>query len=329
MKKIALITLGGTISAKGLHRGDLKDYQSGLLGGNDFLNELPELSEMANIEVVQIDNVSSTQINENHWIKLKKIVEYYLNEQNFDGVVITHGTNTIEETAYFLHLTVDSNKPVVLVGAQRPFTALSTDAHLNLIQAVRVAIDPNSSNKGVLVAINNEINCARDVTKTNTYRLETFRSGETGYLGFIDPDETVRYYRTPIRRHTINSEFSKTPITSLAKIEIVYSYAGASGELINFITQSKKYDGIVIAGTGAGRFSQKEEKSLYEARKNGLHIVRSSRVGNGRVLDIASYRGLKAVSGDNLSPQKARILLLLSLLQSNDVEEIQRIFNEY
>src|SRR5690625_4275688 len=201
MKKIGLITMGGTISAKGTHRGDLKDYRSGLLNGEDFLKQLPELSKLANIDVFQNENISSTRINENHWVQLKNKIEHLLNENNYYGIVITHGTNTIEETAYFLHLTVNSEKPIVLVGAQRPFTALSTDAHLNLINAVRVAINPNSKSKGVMVAVNDEIHGAREVTKTNTYRLETFQSGCTGVLGFIDPDETIQYYRIPTRNH--------------------------------------------------------------------------------------------------------------------------------
>lgn len=330
MKNIALLAMGGTISAKGKNRSDLKDYRSGLLSGKDFLKHLPELSQLANIEVIQIDNISSTQINGNHWFSLKSQIDIYLNKKGFDGVVITHGTNTIEETAYFLHLTVNSKRPVVLVGAQRPFTALSTDAPLNLINAIKVAISPDSYNKGVLVAVNDEIHSAREVTKTHTYSLETFKSGEFGILGIIDPDQTVQYYREPTRSHTVHSEFSTLQdIQVIPQVEIIYSYAGATGELIEHIVNTNKYNGIIMAGTGAGRFSKLEEEALYKARENDLAIVRSSRVGNGRVIDIAPYKKLNVISGDNLTPQKARILLILSLIKHKNLNEFRDNFKKY
>lgn len=329
MKKIMVITMGGTISARGMDRLDLKDYQSGLLTGKDFIESYPELQTLAEIDIEQLDNISSTRINPTHWVTLRRKVEDYLNEKGYDGVVITHGTNTLEETAYFLHLTVRSEKPIVFVGAQRPFFSISSDAPLNLMNAIRVAIDPASHGKGVLVVANDEINGAREVTKTDTYRLETFQSGKLGFLGFVDPDKTVQYYREPTRKHTIHSQFSQLKLEKLPNVEIVYSYAGASGELIRHITACGKYAGIVVAGTGAGRCSAEEEEALLEAVDSGLFVVRSSRVGSGRVVDIDHYKNLHAISADNLLPQKARILLMLSLLVYQNVEDIQRIFNEY
>ncbi len=329
MKKILLIALGGTISAKGKNRLDLKDYKSGLLQGDYYLEDLPELKETAEIKVLQVDNVSSTEMKGTHWIKLKHELEYYLNEKAFDGAVITHGTNTLEETAYFLHLTVNSSKPIVLVGSQRPYTAVSSDAQLNLIHAVKVAVHPDSYGKGVLVAFNQKIHSAREVTKTDTYDADGFESGVLGCLGYIDASHEIVYYREPTRRHTINSEFSKISINSLPNVEIVYSYAGANGNLIRYIAESNQYHGIVIAGTGAGRFSKDEEDALRSAVEKGMHVVRSSRVGNGRVIDIEPYRTLKAISGDNLNPQKARILLLVSLLVHSDREAIQNVFHHY
>lgn len=329
MKKILLITLGGTISAQGHNRLDLKDYTSGLIEGKYYLENLPELKDIAEIEVLQVDSVSSTQIKGTHWIKLKKDIEYYLNEKEFDGVVITHGTNTLEETAYFLHLTVNNSKPIVIVGSQRPYTAISSDAQLNLINAVRVAAHPDSFGKGVLVAFNNKIHSAREVTKTDTYDVDGFQSGIFGSLGYIDAGHEIVYYRKTSRRHTIHSEFSKIQINHLPNVEIVYSYAGANGNLINYIVESNKYHGIVVAGTGAGRFSKDEEEALQRAVEKGMHVVRSSRVGNGRVIDIEPYNQLKAISGDNLNPQKARILLSLSLLVYSDKESIQNVFDHY
>lgn len=329
MKNIGLITMGGTISAKGNDRCDLKDYQSGILSGEDFLDYLPEINQLANIKIFSNDRISSTQINEKHWIQLKKQIDCLTNEEGYDGIVITHGTNTIEETAYFLHLTVNTNKPIVLVGAQRPFTALSTDTHINLLNAVRVAVDSSSIGKGVVVAINNEIHSAREVTKTDTYSLDTFQSGKIGPLGFIDADNSVQYYRVSTRVHTKKSEFIDLNFNNLSRIEIVYSYAGTTGSLIDFITDSKKYSGIVMAGTGAGRFSKYEEEALHRARKNNLMIVRSSRVGHGRVVTISPYKDLDSVSSDNLTPQKARILLMLALVKYKNTKDIQRIYNEY
>lgn len=329
MKKIKVIEMGGTISGNGKDRLDLKDYKSGLYNGDDFLEAIPEIEQFADVSFESFLRVSSTILNADHWIQLRKKVTTCLLEENFDGIVITHGTNTLEESAYFLHLTVPTDKPIVFVGAQRPFTALSSDAHLNLLQAIRVAASEEAKNKGVLVLLNDEISGAREVTKTNTYRLEAFQSGQFGYLGFIDPDKQVQFYRQPIRKHTVKSEFSSLDITELPNIEIVYSYAGATGHLIDHITESKKYRGIITAGTGAGLVSPSEIEALQRATENGLFVVRSSRVGNGRVVPIDSYKDYNFISGDNLLPQKARILLMLSLLKYNSVEDIQTVFDEY
>lgn len=329
MKKIIIIALGGTISAKGKDRMDLKDYTSGHYTGEDFLTFIPELNGLAIITVKQMDNISSTAIHSTHWIHLRNQIDYYLNKENYDGVVITHGTNTLEETAYFLHLTVPSNKPIVLTGAQRPFSAMSTDAHLNLIHAVHVAIDNQSMNKGVLVVLNNTIHSARDVTKTSTYKLEAFQAEQLGALGFIDPDDTVNFYNIPARKHTLQSTFSSASLECLPKVEIIYSYAGATGKLINYIAKSGKYRGVIMAGTGAGRFSPEEDEALHKASKYGLSIVRCSRVESGRIIDIDHYSPLQAINGDNLTPQKARILLMLALRTYSTPEDIQSIFDQY
>jgi len=330
-KNIVLLTLGGTISAKGKDPLDLKDYVSGLISSEELLQQIPTANEIANIHHVDIDNVSSTQINEHHWVMLKEQLEYYLETKDFAGAVITHGTNTIEETAYFLHLTVNSEKPIILVGAQRPVTALSTDVHLNLLNALQVASSSDARGYGVIVLLNNELHCARDVTKGQTYRLDAFHSGDFGPLGIIDGDHSIQLYRQPTRRHTIHSIFSKMPLKAenFSNVEIVYSYAGAKEYLINYIANSGKYAGIVVAGTGAGRFSKVEERALNHARNKGLHIVRSHRVGKGRVVDIDPYDSLEAISSDNLLPQKARILLMLALLKYDNDEAIQQTFLTY
>ena len=329
MKKIILIHLGGTISAKGKDRLDLKDYQSGKLSGKDFMNSLPEINDIAHVDMYQLDGVSSTNISHRHWRKLKTLSESYLNDKHYDGVVITHGTSTLEETAFFLHLTVNSEKPVVLVGAQRPFTALGSDGPLNLIQAIRVAANPMSHGQGVLVVNNDRIHSARDVTKTDTYRLDTFQSTDLGCLGYIETDNTIQYYRKPLRKHTTHSAFIDVSLENMPNVEVVYSYAGATGQLIDMITTSKKFHGMIIAGTGAGRFSSLEEEAISRAIQAGLFIVRSSRGGNGRVVHIDAFNHLDIISGDNLTPQKARILLMLAQLIYDSVQDIQKAFAEY
>ncbi|USG65009.1 asparaginase [Brevibacillus ruminantium] len=329
MSKVVIIATGGTISGYSGDRLDLKDYKSGNFTAEDFLAAIPEIRQFTEVEFEQVTNFSSTNITPYHWGQLKEKIEHYLNDRDYDGVVVTHGTNTLEETAYFLHLTVNTDKPVVLVGAQRPFTALGSDAAINLLHAVRVAVHPSSHGKGVLVVLNDEINSARDVSKTNTYRLETFQSNQLGFLGYVDPDGTVQYYRSPVRKHTAHSIFASLPLQDLPEVAIVYSYAGADGEIIRSITATNKYRGIVTAGTGAGKISAEEEAALAEAAQKGIVIARSSRVGAGRVVDLACYRDYPFISGDNLLPQKARILLMLSLLVSDKREEIQQLFDEY
>src|SRR5690625_3867782 len=329
MKNIKVIEMGGTISGKGYDRLDLKDYKSGVFTGKDFSEEVPEMADVANVSFESFLSVSSTELNASHWIELRERVIQCLEEEGYDGIVITHGTNTLEETAYFLHLTVPSTKPIVFVGAQRPLTAISSDAHYNLLQAIRVAASHEAIGKGVLVVLNDEISSAREVTKTNTYRLEAFQSGQFGYLGFVDPDKKIHFYREPTRKHTIHSEFSEMEIKQLPDVEIIYSYAGATGHLIDYIIESGAYKGIVTAGTGAGLVSPSEKAALEKARQHGIHIVRSSRVGNGRVMGIKGYEADHFIHGDNLLPQKARILLMVSLLKYGATTDLERIFNSY
>lgn len=329
MKKIKLIATGGTISAQGKDRLDMKDYQTGVYSGEDLLQKVPEINEIAEVAIVQLANFSSTCMKSSHWLELQAMVNRALNEDSYDGVVVTHGTNTLEETAYFLHLTMNSNKPVVCVGAQRPSTAIGSDAISNLFNAIRVAVDEKSTGKGVLVVSNNDINCAREVAKISTYRLETFQSGELGFLGYIDPDDTIHYYRSPARKHTVQSIFAKTSAIKLPHVAIVYSYAGVDGDLIRFISNSKKYSGIVIAGTGAGRCSPEESAALKEAVESGMVVVRSRRVHEGRVVPIDSFNEFPCVTADNLSPQKSRILLMLALTLTDSLSDIQEIFNDY
>lgn len=328
MKKIKVLSTGGTISAHHDNRLDFRNYQSGHYSGEDILEQIPEVHQYAEVDVEQVSNLSSTLIHAEHWLTLREQIHRYLNKDHYDGVVVTHGTNTIEETAYFLNLTIHSNKPIVLTGAQRPLSALSSDAHINLLNAVKVASSDASYGKGVLVVLNDQISSARAVTKTNTYRLETFQSIEQGYLGFVDPDDRVEFYQAPVRCHTHDSEFSSIDFKQLPEVDIIYSYAGAKGNLIRALIESG-VEGIVIAGTGAGRCSYEEEKALEEADRQGIKIVMSTRYGNGRVVPLEKYRHLNLITADNLPPHKARILLMVALTKYNDPAKIQEMFHIY
>jgi L-asparaginase len=250
-----------------------------------------------------------------------------LADPDIAGVVFTHGTNTIEETAYFMNLTVRHDKPVVIVGAQRPFSTISADGPLNLLNAVRVAASLEARGKGALVVLNDEINAARDVTKANTYRLETFQSRELGILGYADPDKIV-FYRTPTRRHTTQSQFDLAQITDFPKVSILYSHAGDDVDLAKAAVAAGA-KGLVIAGTGAGH-TQNARKTLKELHDTtGVVVVRSARVGAGRVVRDDNWQEPGFVAADNLSPQKARILLQLALTKTAKPDEIQQMFDEY
>ena len=327
--RVAILATGGTILGASNNRLDFIDYRAGVYTINQVLETIPEIKNIADITMEQLESLSSSEITVSHWAIMKEKVEHYINDQGYDGIVIVHGTNTIEETAYFLNLTVNSNKPIIIVGSQRPFTALGTDAEINLINAIRLAVSPQAHNKGVLVVLNDEINAAREVTKTNTYRLETFQSGQLGFLGYVDVDHTVQFYRAPTRLHTANSCFSKISLENLPDVAILYSYAGASGDIIRMVTDCQRYKGIVMAGGGAGKVSQPEKEALQRAVKKGISVVRSSRVGNGRVVELSQYKDFAFIAGDNLTPQKARILLMLALKIENDPRKIEEMFKIY
>src|SRR5688500_17670272 len=204
---VVVLSTGGTIAGKGGATTALSEYKSGSILGEELVNAVPEIKQYANVRVEQVVNVGSPNLTLDNWLTIaRRINALFAGDSNVSGVVITHGTNTMEETAYFLNLTVKHDRPVVLVGSQRPATAISADGPLNLLSAIRTAAAPVSRGKGVLIVMNDEINGARDVTKSNTYRVEAFRSGELGFLGYVDPDQVV-FYRTSTKRHTVQSEF--------------------------------------------------------------------------------------------------------------------------
>jgi L-asparaginase len=243
--------------------------------------------------------------------------------------VLTHGTNTLEETAYFLHLVLKTDRPVVVCGAMRPASAISGDGELNLLNAIRVAGSPDSRGRGVMVVLNDTIFSARDVTKTATFRVQTFQGRDLGPLGYADADGSVVYYHVPTRKHTLSSAFDIQRLgEDLPRVDVVVSYVGADGALISAAVAAGAR-GIVSAGTGAGRPTPAEDRALDEARASGVMVCQSSRVGSGRVARSPLLKKRGFVTADNLPPWKARVLLALALTQTDDPEKIQGFFESH
>jgi L-asparaginase len=328
LQRVHLFTGVGTLPRNPKNRLEFLRYATTgepRLTGRELIERIPEVQQFARVTVESDELLNFDQPQE-----LKSLSQKFaarLSDPDVTGVVFTHGTNTIEETAYFMNLTVRSEKPVVIVGAQRPFSTLSSDAPLNLLNAIRVAADPSSRGKGTLVVLNDEINAARDVTKSNTYRVETFVARELGILGYADADKIV-FYRAPTRKHTTQSEFDVAQIGSFPKVSILYGYSGDDGDLAKAAVAAGA-KGLVIAGTGAGHTqnARKTLKELYDTV--GVVVVRSARVGAGRVIKDDNWQEPGFVAADNLSPQKARILLQLALTKTSKPDEIQKMFDEY
>ena len=264
------------------------------------------------------------------WLDLVRKIHSEFDRNEADGLVITHGTNTLEETAYFLNLVLKTDKPVVIVGSMRPSSAISADGYLNVVNAVRVASDPSSRGRGCLVVMNDTIFSGRDVTKNSTYRVEAFQSRDLGPLGVADADGRVVYYHSPARKHTADTEFDLRSAQSLPRVDIVLSYVGADGAMIEAAVKAGA-KGIVSAATGAGRPTPPARYRLRQGlcREPSLLMCLCSRVASGRVVRSPGLAKRGFVAADNLQPWKARILLSLALAKTNDADDIQRMFDTY
>ncbi len=323
---IALLATGGTIAGSGASASS-GSYKSGELGIKELLKAIPSLNKLARIQGEQISNIGSQDMNEEVWFKLAKRAQELLDDSRIQGVIITHGTDTLEESAYFLNLVLRSTKPVVLVGAMRNASSLSADGALNLYNALSVAINEKSANKGVLVVMDDNIFSAREVAKTHTTHTSTFKALNSGAIGSVYYGKT-RYYMQPLRKHTTESEFSLSQLkTPLPKVDIIYTHVGMTPDLLQASLNSHA-KGVVIAGVGNGNVSAGFLKAMQEASQMGVVIVRSSRVGSGGVtsgeIDDKAF-----ITSDNLNPQKARVLLQLALTKTNDKTKIQEMFEKY
>jgi L-asparaginase len=331
LPRVALILTGGTIDSVGVDRLDLAWYieANKRLGEGELLAQLPELATIARVREIPFRRLPSQALVDADWLDLVRKIHEIFDQDQAHGIVITHGTNTLEETAYFLNLVLKTDKPVVLVGSMRPASAISADGYLNVVNAVRVAADPNSRGRGCLVVMNDTIFNGRDVTKTSTYRVEAFRSRDLGPLGFADADGKVVYYHSPARKHTVETEFDLRSVQSLPRVDIVLSYVGADATMIEAAVKAGA-KGIVSAATGAGRPTPLEDAAFDRAyAENKVVMCLCSRVASGRVVRSPGLAKRGFVAADNLPPWKARILLALALAKTSDADEIQRMFDTY
>jgi len=306
--------------------GTIANTPSGRLHAGEVVEVIPELKDIARIEIEEVFRVGSSAITPDRWIIIAKRINESAFEKDLKGFVVTHGSNTLEETAYFLHLVVKTDKPVILTAAQRQFTTLSSDSPKNFLDAVQVAATDEARGKGIMTVVNGEINCGRDVTKKMSYRLQTYTSPDVGLLGFVDMGR-VTFYRLPVRKHTSSSEFDVTVMEKLPRVDIIYTASGADGVLIDAALEHGKAGGLVIAVSPTGAPAPGMKEALNRAADNGVPVVYANRGGQDRLRIMQPDEPF--IAGDNLNPQKARVLLMLALTKTRDFVEIQRIFNEY
>lgn len=299
---VVILATGGTIAGSAASNTQMTGYKAGALGIDVLLQAVPEIHKVANVKGEQISNIGSESMTNKIWLKLAKRVNELLAQPDVDGVVITHGTDTLEETAYFLK----SDKPVVIIGAMRPATAISADGPVNILNAVNLAASKDVKGRGVLIAMNDNINGARDVQKTNTLRVDTFQSPELGYLGYFENGRPV-FYKATTRKHTKDTEFDVRGLEDLPRVDIIYSHVNDDGKM-----------------------AEAAEPALYDATKKGIVVVRSARVPNGPTIEsTAAWDKAGFVHAGTLNPQKARILLQLGLTKTNDPQKISEMFKQY
>jgi len=339
LPRVRLVATGGTISNR----------DGGRLTADELVGLIPDVRRFARAEAEQFSNSSSSELTLRQWLALaRRLNDLFASQADLGGLVVTSGTDTLEELAYFLHLTVRDPRPVVVVGSMRNPSTLGYEGAANLLEAFRVAASPDARGKGVLVVLNDEINSAREVTKTDALRLQTFQSRTAGALGVVDADRVV-FYRTTVKRHTADSEFDVSAISTLPRVDVVMVYQDAAGDLIKAAADLGA-QGIVVAAAGAGATSGTQSDGLAYAAGKGVVVVTTTRTGSGRISGTRSFGQPSAqpgadstpagattpprrrrvfIGGEDLQPLKARILLMLALTRTKDPAEIQRMFLQY
>jgi len=322
LPRVVVLATGGTIAS--MYDPDIGALRAAL-SGEEIVEAVPGLAEVARVEVEQIATVGSRDMTPEIWRRLARRANELLASPDVAGVVVTHGTDTLEETAYFLDLAVTSDKPVVMVGAQRAPVYFDSDGSRNMLDAVRVATSPEAVGMGTTVVMNGRIEAAREVTKTSTLNVETFQTREFGSLGVADLG-AVRFYRAPLRRQTI----PLSPDAVLPRVEIVSMYAGADGRVIDALLATGELDGLVIAGLGLAHVPEAAMESIRAVRERGIPVVLSTRVQSGRILPLYANNvellDMGAVEADNLSPHKARVLLMVAMTHATDVDSLREYF---
>lgn len=325
---VYILATGGTIAGTG-KSATSSGYTAGQVAIASLLEAVPEINDIANVTGEQIVSIGSQDMTDDVWLKLANRINELFEQGNVDGIVITHGTDTMEETGYFLNLTVHSDKPVVLTGAMRPSTAISADGPLNLYNAVVAAANAKSKGKGVMLCMNGLLLGAHSGCKMNTVDVQTFQAPNSGALGYIIGGNVV-YNDITLKKHTTASVFDVKGLEKLPKVGIMYSYSNIDADVMDPFLNNN-YQGVVLAGVGNGNYHKNTFPKLLEARKKGILVVRSSRVPTGPTIlndevDDAKYT---FVAAEELNPQKARVLLMLALTKTNDWQQIQQYFEEY
>lgn len=315
---VHILTTGGTIASVN---------GAPMIDGPQLVQAVPQLLDYADIRVEEFSKIGSSKMTPANWLQLAKRINQLVKEKPKPaGIVITHGTDSMEETAFFLNLTVKADIPVVIVGSMRSSNEISADGPANLLNAVRVSTSKEAKGKGVLVVLNENISAGRDLLKINNRRVETFKAHELGYLGFADPD-TVIFYRAPLKPHTVNSEFDISETEELPKVDILQDFAGFDPEILELISQ-RDIDGIVISSFAGGRMSYGMLEGLEKLNDKNIPIVIASSIKQGRIIG-QPYRDQGWVIAPDLPANKARILLMLSLTHTSENRRIQDFFNTY
>jgi L-asparaginase len=330
--RVRLVATGGTISNR----------TGGRLSAEELVKSMPGIERYAQPEFEQFSNLASSELTLDQWLALsRRLNELFSSDRGLEGIVVTSGTDTLEELAYFLNLTVRHDRPVVVVGSMRNPSTLGYEGAANLLEGFRVAAAPEARGKGVLVVLNDEINAAREVTKTDALRLNTFQTRGYGVLGVVDSDR-VAFYRSVVKRHTAQSEFDLSSVGRLPRVDVVMVYQGADGDLIK-AAADRGAQGIVLATAGAGATSGTQMDGVAYALKKGVVVVTTTRTGSGRIAPRRSPSGVgqdqndpispddrrRWIAGEDLAPVKARVLLMVALTRTSDPFELQRIFSEY
>lgn len=315
--KVLIITTGGTIASK---------TDAPLLDGPALVQAMPQLADYADIEVEEFVRIGSSKMTPEIWLDLvKRIDELLTDKPDVTSVIITHGTDSMEETAFFLHLTHRRETPLILVGSMRASNEISADGPANLLNAVRVGVSDGARGKGVLVVMNDNISSGRDLIKMHNRRVDAFPATDLGYIGFVDP-ETVSFYRAPVKPHTVHSEFNVYDLDSLPEVDIMQDFTGFDSTVLNYFIY-RNSDGLVIRSFAGGRLSKGAEE-IYKLPANEKPVVVASSIKGGRIMG-SGPAGSPVIISNDLPPNKARILLMLALTKTRNAGKIQTYFKKY